>query len=340
MVFIDMNKEMKRRLIAVQNINDDVRQKSTSGGVFTVISQYVLRKKGVVFGAKFDSNFNVIHSFVENEHDLSQFRGSKYVQSELGDSFIKVEKFLLEDRWVCFSGTPCQISGLKSFLRKDYEKLITVDVVCKGVPSPKVWRKYMNYQEEKHGGKIIKVGFREKKYGFSSTVMALEFDNGKKYYKGHETDLMLKPYVKELISRPSCYACPFKGDEHCSDFTIFDCWSIGDYSKDMDDDKGTTAVILNSKLANSVFEEIIDQVRFIDIPYDKVIETDGTMVVNSAKVNAYRNEYYKNIDSLSFDELSDKFCKRTSKDKVKAIVKPILYNVGILRAVKKIKGVF
>ena len=158
-----MNKEMKRRLIAVQNINDDVRQKSTSGGVFTVISQYVLRKKGVVFGAKFDSNFNVIHSFVENEHDLSQFRGSKYVQSELGDSFIKVEKFLLEDRWVCFSGTPCQISGLKSFLRKDYEKLITVDVVCKGVPSPKVWRKYMNYQEEKHGGKIIKVGFREKK---------------------------------------------------------------------------------------------------------------------------------------------------------------------------------
>ena len=160
MVFIDMNKEMKRRLIAVQNINDDVRQKSTSGGVFTVISQYVLRKKGVVFGAKFDSNFNVIHSFVENEHDLSQFRGSKYVQSELGDSFIKVEKFLLEDRWVCFSGTPCQISGLKSFLRKDYEKLITVDVVCKGVPSPKVWRKYMNYQEEKHGGKIIKVGFK------------------------------------------------------------------------------------------------------------------------------------------------------------------------------------
>lgn len=133
----------------VQHKNDDVRLESTAGGAFTAIATVVIKKGGVVFGATYDNDFQVIHTYVEKEQDLYKFRNSKYVQSSVGKSFEQVKHFLLEDRWVCFSGTPCQIEGLNKYLGKKYDKLVLVDVVCHGIPSPLVWKKYLEVQKEK-----------------------------------------------------------------------------------------------------------------------------------------------------------------------------------------------
>ena len=140
----------------VQNKDEKVREESTAGGAFTAIAKYVLEKKGIVFGVQYDENLNVVHSYVENEIDLKLYRNSKYVQSKIGKTFKQAKKFLDEDRWVCFSGTPCQIEGLKKYLKKDYNKLITVDVVCHAVPSPLVWEKYLEVQRKKYGNNIKK----------------------------------------------------------------------------------------------------------------------------------------------------------------------------------------
>lgn len=147
------NKRKPLAVYAVKHKNNEIRLSSSSGGVFTALAESVIDEGGVVFGAKFDDNWCVVHSYSETKEGLAAFRGSKYLQSRIGDSFKKVECFLKANRKVLFSGTPCQIAGLKRFLRKEYDNLLTVDFVCHGVPSPGVWREYLNEETARQCGR-------------------------------------------------------------------------------------------------------------------------------------------------------------------------------------------
>ena len=146
--------------------NTDIRLESSSGGVFTAIAESVIDKNGVVFGAELDENFNVIHTYVETKEELKKFRGSKYVQSVIGETYKRAKGFLDQGRFVLFTGTPCQIGGLYAYLNKDYDNLITQDLICHGVPSPMVWRKYLEFREDISHAGVRRMSFRHKKYGW------------------------------------------------------------------------------------------------------------------------------------------------------------------------------
>lgn len=324
---------------AVQNRDENIRMDSTSGGAFTAIAQYVLDRSGVVFGAIFDENFDVVHYYVERKEDLHKLRRSKYVQSRIGSSFKQAKEFLDKGRWVCFSGTPCQIGGLKSFLRKDYDNLVSVDIACHGVPSPKFWSEYKQFQENKYSSKIHFADFRYKKNGYSSSVMALKFENGKKYFHGHESDYMLKAFFSEIVSRKSCSNCSFKTLKRVSDFTIFDCWSIGKINKSMDDNKGTTAVLIHSKQGEKIWNEIMPSFVASNVDAKKAVALDGDMVIASKKANPRRDEFFRDLNLFDFENVCNRYIPITKKDLLKKTLKPLLYKLGILKRINQIMRV-
>lgn len=323
---------------AVYNKDDKIRKDSTSGGFFTALSEKIIDLNGIVFGAAFDDEFNVKHTKVNIKEDLYKLRGSKYVQSCIGNSYIDAKNLLENDNYVLFAGTPCQIYGLKAFLGKEYKKLYCVDVICKGVPSPGLWDKYKKDKQRKN--KIEKICFREKTYGFNSTTMSIYYSNGKEYHKGHESDEMLDLFVSEISSRPSCYKCNFKGMERASDYTIGDCWKASKMVPTIDDEKGTTLVIAHTEKAKKLLEKI-ENIQTYNIDMTEALKLNGgknkSMYLISAEPNDMRKEFYTDYKKLDYKKLMKKYCPKTIKTKIKSIAKPMLYKLGILNKLKNAK---
>lgn len=263
---------------------------------------------------------------------LAQLRGSKYVQSELGNTFTEVKRYLEQGMMVCFIGTTCQNYGLKSFLRKEYENLIMVDLVCHGTPSPKLWDKYLKYQKNKYRSEIREIIFRNKTYGYHSGTMHIRFDNGKVYHGSARVDLMLKSFFKEIASRPSCYQCQFKSLERCSDFTIYDCWHASDLVAGLvDDDKGYTNLIVQSAHGAGIWEKIQDCYESYPADTERAVQLDGIMVRNSAKPHPKREAYYVDIDKEALDVHINRYIPITRKDFLIERSKKIIYRLGIYR---------
>lgn len=262
-------KEMREPLhvYAAKHKNEQVRLASSSGGIFTLLAEKIIDEGGVVFGVRFNNNWDVVHDYTETMEGLAVFRGSKYVQSYMGDCYLKAKSFLEQGRKVMFTGTPCQIAGLKNFLRKDYDNLLTVDVVCHGVPSPKVWQVYLDEIARK-GGKnsvlshpivekteINHIDFRSKSIGWKKYSFALTLS--KATADGEKNTVLLSsiftenPYMNAFLSnlslRPSCYDCPAKAGKSGSDITIADFWGIEDVLPEFDDDKGISLVLSYSE---------------------------------------------------------------------------------------------
>ena len=237
------------------NKNEEVRTESSSGGIFTLIATNVIKDNGVVFGARFNDLFEVEHGYVESVEYIKAFRGSKYVQSKIGYTFTEVKKFLENGRKVLFSGTPCQIGGLKSFLGKDYENLICIDIICHGVPSPLVWKKYKN--EISSGKKITDVSFRDKTYGWKDYSFRMDFEDGTSYFEKGSENKYIRGFIGDIYLRNSCYQCKFKTLHRQSDLTLADFWGIENINADMDDRKGTSFIIVNSKKGNQILQKII-----------------------------------------------------------------------------------
>ena len=327
---------------ALRTKNEEILKTSTSGGFFTPIANWVLSNGGVVIGVGFGDGLRVEHIVVTNENKerLIDLRGSKYVQSYLDNVFTQTKEFLKVGKTVLFSGTPCQVQGLIKFLDKEYDHLITVDLICKGVPSPELWNKFVNFQESKNKSKIKKVIFRNKTYGYHSGTMKIEFENGKRYYGSGRVNYMLKSYYSEIASRPSCYNCNFKDKKHISDFTIFDGWSVNKtvYGGVEDDDRGYTNIFVNSSKGKKILEKIKQNYILYEIDIDKAIEFDGIMVENSAVPNKNRKEYYKFFKENSMEDTIKKFIPVTSKDIMIENIKNILYKTGLLKKIKNIKN--
>ena len=239
------------KVYAVKNKDNVVRMNSSSGGVFSLLAEKVIQNKGVIFGARFNEKWEVIHDYTETQEGLIAFRGSKYVQSNIGECFIKAKSFLRDGRYVLFSGTPCQIAGLKKFLRKDYSNLLTVECLCHGVPSPMVWRRYI--EERSKQRKITSIIFRDKRNSWERYNFTMQFDNGIEETERAIKNIFMKGFLADLYLRPSCHKCPVKRGKSQSDLTIADFWGINNVFPEMNDDKGISLVLINSNKGKNIF---------------------------------------------------------------------------------------
>ncbi len=323
-----------KRVFIVQHKDDRIRRESTSGGAFTAIAEYIIKAGGIVFGAGMDGNFRVRHMPAYDTEQLALFRNSKYSQSDLGDTFLKIKDCLMEGRKVLFSGTPCQVAGLKKFLPDGGENLVTVDVVCRGVPSPLVFEKYIDYQKKKLG-EFDKVLFRDKYTGYTHTAMSLYRDNVCLYHNGLEYDPMLKLFYQGMSCRPACSSCHFKGSQRCSDFTLWDCFSAAEIDSGFDDNKGTTFVMLHSEKAEMIFEKIRDNIRASEGEAETVCSSTVEMFKSSPQ-NPKRQEFFEDVNSMSAEELFNKWTPITLKVRLNKLLRNILARLGMYYTVKKI----
>lgn len=346
---IKMDK-FERKGFVLRVKNRETLQSSTSGGFFTSIANWIIKNQGVVCAASFDENFNVTHTLLKPEdysdsrkikEILLKYMGSKYVQSDLGDSYKNIKKYLDADYKVCFIGTTCQVYGLKCYLGKEYKKLFTIDLVCHGTPSPKLWRKYLEFEKNKMNCKPIKINFRSKKFGYHNGVMEIDFENNKKHIASARTDLMLKCFFNEIASRPICYKCPFKVIDRCSDLTAYDCWHFSQLVKNVpDDDKGYTNIIVHSEKGNKILNEIKPLIELYEVDLEKAIKLDGIMIKESAKAHRKRNEFYKDIDATPLDDHVQKYLPINLIDYFIEFIKILFYRIGILKYLKLIKKMF
>ena len=292
------------KAFAAINNDENIRMESSSGGIFTAIAEKIIKAGGKVFGAKFSEDFKcIIHSWTDNLDGLKDFRGSKYLQSNVNDSFKECERFLKAGEKVLFSGTPCQIQGLKKYLRKDYDNLLTVDFICHGVPSPLLWKKYVEYRENIAVSKVVNTAFRHKKRGWKRYSLCFVFANHSEYCMTLDKDPYMQMFLKDTCLRQSCYNCPAKGLERVSDVTIADFWGIQKEHPDFDDDKGTSFVIAHNPKVIALFSDVCN---VKDINLNSGLRYNSAMVKSRTKPKA-RETFFNDLQSLQFDKMIKKY---------------------------------
>lgn len=320
----------------LQHKDSVIRKQSTSGGAYTAIAKWVLNQGGVVFGAGYlKGTFTVVHQWIEKEEDLFIFRNSKYVQSEVRNCFKQVLEFLKADRWVCFSGTPCQIEGLRCFLKGlEYKKLVYVDLVCRGIPNPRILRMYIDYSQRSIGGKFKNILFRDKFYGYHYSSFSIYNENKKKdYHKGVESNPYLRAFFQNLSDRPSCYFCHFKKRYRFSDLTLWDCFPIEKFSKTMDS-KGTTRVLVQSEKGAEILRAISSEVILEEVNPDKLTENVREMF-QSVPMNVRRKQFYTDLNNMETDAFFMKWFPMTIKVKLNAFIRLAFHRLGIYCLVKR-----
>ena len=267
--------------------DEDLRMRSSSGGIFSELAAEVLKLGGAVYGAAYNENFEINHLCVEKQEDLWKLRGAKYAESKLGDIFSKTEETLREGKKVLFTGTPCQIAGLKSFLRKEYDNLLLVDFICHGVPSPMVWREYIKYRAKIDADDLmpIEINLREKSSGWSRYQYSnyFKYPTGEEYCEVSTNSAYMKLFTEDYINRESCANCKFKGYSRCSDITLGDFWGIWDVDPEMDDNRGTSVVLVQSERGQKFCKQIKERIRFKAVQLDKVSEQNPSLLVSSKK---------------------------------------------------------
>lgn len=320
----------------LQHKDEQIRKESTSGGAFTAIASWVLRQGGIVYGGGFKGDtFQVTHQAVENVENLCRFRNSKYVQSDIGETFKAAKSALIAGRWVLFSGTPCQIEGLRGYLRhKEYERLVLVDVVCRGVPSPLILRQYIEAAQQRIGGKFRKILFRDKYYGYHySSFSIYNEDKGKDYHKGVGSNPYLRAFFNNLSDRPSCFACRFRKRYRKSDLTIWDCFPIEKFTKDLDG-KGTTRVLVQSEIGRMIMESIKNDVRLVEVSPDK-LTADVREMYRSVPMNPRRDQFFADCNIMDATTFFDKWFPMTWKVRLNAFVRLTCHRLGIYSLAKQ-----
>lgn len=283
--------------------NDEIRQKSSSGGIFTAVAEWILQQNGVVFGAAYDEHFEVHHIAVEKEEELEKLRGSKYVQSNLGNVYPEVREYLEKKRKVLFTGTACQIAGLKKYLNREYDELYTIDVLCHGVPSSKIWRMYLDDKMQQYQAQISKIDFRNKRNGWRNYGVSIGFTNGQQYFMQYYQDPFFRMFLENLDLRSSCYKCRFKKIPRISDMTIGDCWDAEKHISGMDDDRGISVILIHSANGKRIFQETKKKLVVREAKLNQVLPPMAESRM-SAGVHPNRNRFWNGVRSGErFDEL-------------------------------------
>ena len=335
---INQGKKSSPLLIcASKNKDKAIREQSSSGGVFSLFAQQVIAKNGVVFGAKFDENWEVVHGYSETEEGLAAFRKSKYVQSYIGNTFKEVKQFLKAGREVLYSGTPCQIAGLKLYLRKDYDKLLTLDHICHGVPSRKIWRMYLSsVLGDKRHSTIENISFREKTYGWSRFSMCINMKEQSKslVHELLDENIYLRGFLRDLYLRPSCHACPAKKLKSGSDITLADFWGVESLLPHFYDKRGVSLVTINTEKGQLSYSRLDAESEILD---------NGSlqrMLVASVKEPRNRRKFFQAFHKNPHQLLSliDLYSQDTLSIKIKKIIKPFILKWISLRTLNKLRA--
>ena len=327
------------KVYACFNKDKDVRLSSSSGAVFSSLAEYVLNKNGIVYGVAMSEDcYSAEFIAVTDEVGLARLRGSKYLQAKIGNTFKSVKENLIAGRYVLFTGTGCQVNGLKSFLERDYDNLICVDVICHGAPSPALWRKYAEYQEKKNGGKLKGINFRCKDdgwvdFGMKEVMKSIPKNKMKKNFISKDNDSYMRMFLQDYCLRPSCYECTAKKVK-MSDLTIADFWGINNVAPDMDDGIGTSLVLIRTAKGNELFESANRNMKMKEVSYEDGVKGNPAEYRSCARPSE-RDKFFEDMRTMCFEELKEKYAvpiryslKTRVKRKIKAAIRKILRGIG------------
>ena len=316
-----MKKKDTVKTYAVKHMDKDVVENSRSGGIFTALSDFILSNQGVVYGCVLDDEFRAIHIRAIDFETRNLMRGSKYVQSKLGNTFQRVKEDLVNEKMVLFSGTSCQVAGLKAFLGQEYENLLCIDIVCHGVPSPQIWREYLNWQEKKHSSKVANVQFRNKRdFGWASHVETITMENGKCIH----SKIFTKLFYDHNILRPSCYECPYKSIIHPGDITIADYWGIEKAAPEFHDNKGVSLVLVNNEKGANCFDTVKDEVIWKSTRIEDSLQEP---LIKPYEEPKERKIFWDNVKNKPFSYIIRRYGEDSLFTKAKRKVKNIIMRV-------------
>ena len=319
-------KKGQTKAFAAINKDEAVRMRSSSGGVFHALAKWVVEQGGVVFGARFDEHWEVMHDYAETLEGVEAFMGSKYIQSRIGNTYKQAKTFLEDGRWVLFSGTPCQLGGLRAYLGKEYDRLVQVDLICHGVPSPKVWRSYL--KENLKRGVVKTVSFRDKENGWKDSQNVLISATANTIRERQMDNLFFRGFIRNVYLRRSCYSCQFRSCHRNSDLTIADYWGVQDLCPEMFDDKGTSLVFSHTRLGNEMIQQKGSGVVYMEQALDDAVRYNPSMESDVPKDNR-RRWFFRLFAFMPFNKAAkvidkDGFVTRL-KRKVKKLVKYFCY---------------
>lgn len=282
---------------------DEVREHSASGGVFAVLAEHMLKKKGFICGAAFQKDFSVGHRIVSgsNEKELMTLRGTKYVQSDMNTCYADTKELLENDGMVLFSGLPCQVAGLYAYLGKEYDELYTIDLLCHGVPSYKVFRQYVH--DKFPGKEISSLNFRDKRNFSWSSNMSIEFTDGTIYRNDHAHDSFYRAFLSGMAVRESCSSCPFSKLPRQGDLTIGDFWGISNYRPDLNDSKGTSVMLINNEKGSKLFSHVFQQFKKTEsMPLEYAIKGNPP-IISPFRMHPARTRFFNGLGVKKFDVL-------------------------------------
>lgn len=299
--------------------DEDIREKSSSGGVFSLIAKGFYASGGIVYGVAMDDDMKSCSMIRTSSADgLQKLRGSKYIQADVHDIYKAVKDDLEAGRQVLFSGVPCQIGALKLFLNKEYDNLYCVEVVCHGTPSPLLWKKYIDYLEKKYNGSVQSVGFRSKKTGWKKFSVAIDGNNFHQS-KTLSEDPFLVMFLRNYCLRPSCYDCQAKKLASAADLTLADYWGIWITAPEMYDDKGTSLVMLQSDKGAELFERIKEFADHKETPFKEAVLYNAAYS-KSCERPKQRDRFFDDLNTLPFDSVIKSYCSLSTKAKIKKLI--------------------
>jgi len=327
------------KVYACYNKNKDVKLSSSSGAVFSSLAEYVLNREGIVYGVAMSEDcYSAEFIAVTDRSGLTKLRGSKYLQAKVGDTFKKVKIELQTGKLVLFTGTGCQVNGLKKFLGKDYDNLICMDVICHGAPSPALWKKYAEYQEKKNCGKLKGINFRCKDdswtdFGMKEVLADIPQGKAKQLYISKDIDPYMQMFLRDYCLRPSCYECAAK-KEKMSDLTVADFWGIKEAAPEMNDGLGTSLVLIRTKKGQEIFNDISCEMKLKEVTYEAGVKGNPAEY-RSCERPSRRDTFFDDMHTMSFEELEGKYAapikyplKIKAKRKAKKMLKSILRVIG------------
>lgn len=325
-------------VFAARTKDTALRLDSSSGGIFSLLARQTLAKGGIVYGAAIRlTDGKVVHQSAETEEELSALRGSKYIQSDVCDVYRQAKRQVLSGRQVLFSGTPCQIAAFCRVVGRDCENLLCVDVICHAVPSPLAWRKYLEkrFAEQNQGrdsaqaGGLAfrKISFRCKNCGWKRYSLSLRFANDREYLKDLQHDTFLRGFLAELYNRPSCHQCPVREARSGADLTIGDYWRVWERFPELDDDKGTSLVLINTRKGESALIALAAEVDARPSDFADAVRTNPALV-RSAPAHSKRELFFRSLRAgKDFDGLVRKFLRRPMWRRCGSLVKRLIRTV-------------
>lgn len=299
-------------VVASKNLDDKTRFKSSSGGVFQLLAEKILEEGGVVVGCRFDENMKAVHSIAVNMKELDGLMSSKYVQSDTRGIYERVRTMLKNGTQVLFSGVPCQVAALKNYLRISYENLITIDILCHGVPSPKFFKEYITSLMCRYGGKMTSLSFRWKEKSWKRLYINAIFNNNKRHFLYAGYDSYMQLFLSDRLQRPSCFHCPYNTLHRPGDITLGDFWGIGKKFYDFDDNKGVSMVLINNAIGSTLWEKVADKTIYFETDIDTAV-AGNRVLISHLPDQSKRDEFYKEYVAHGFKKAILKYAPETSR---------------------------